>query len=94
MRIINYLLAVPKLLKHKLHLIPDKDCAVCKAGENPCNPTESEKEAEKYMFRNETKVIKESMRSELIQEYKNLKVFCIITEKNCSGEPIENSGFG
>ena len=29
LRIINYLLAVPKLLKHKLHLIPDKDCAVC-----------------------------------------------------------------
>ena len=26
LRIINYLLAVPKLLKHKLHLIPDKDC--------------------------------------------------------------------
>ena len=73
LRIINYLQAVPKLLKHKLQLIPDKDCAVCEAGDNPWNPTESEKEAEKYMFRNETKVINGFMRSEQIQEYKEIE---------------------
>ena len=73
LRIINYLLAVPKLFKHKLHLIPDKDCAVCKAGDNPWNPTDSEKEAETYMFRNETKFIKESLKSEQIQEYEEVE---------------------
>ena len=69
LRIINYLLAVPKLLKQKLHLIPDNNCSVCEAGDNPWNPTESEKEAEKSMFRYESRVIKGCMKSEQIQEY-------------------------
>ena len=44
-----------------------------KAGDNPWNPTDSEKEAETYMFRNETKFIKESLKSEQIQEYEDVE---------------------
>ena len=29
LRIINYLLAVPKKVKHRTHLIPDENCQVC-----------------------------------------------------------------
>ena len=57
LRIINYLLALPKQLKPKRHLIPDKNCLVCELGDNPWNPTRSEKVAEKSLFRYETRVI-------------------------------------
>ena len=32
LQLINYLLALPKRLKHKLHLILDKNCQICEAG--------------------------------------------------------------
>ena len=65
----NYLLALPKRLKHKLHLIPEKSCVLCQAGDNPWTPTENEKEGEKSLFRYETRVIKECLKHEQIQEY-------------------------
>ena len=29
LRLINYLLGLPKRLKHKLHLVPDQNCQIC-----------------------------------------------------------------
>ena len=69
LRIVNYLLALPKRLKHRLHLIPDKNCVICEAGDNPWNPTENEKEVEKSLFRYKTRVIMECLKLERIQEY-------------------------
>ena len=69
LRIINYLLALPKQLKHRLHIIPDKNCIICEGGDNPWNPTESEKEVEKSLFRYETRVIKECLKTEQILKY-------------------------
>ena len=69
LRIVNYLLALPKRLKHRLHLIPDKNCVICEAGDNPWNPTENEKEVEKSLFRYKTRVIKECLKPEQRQEY-------------------------
>ena len=66
-RLINYLLALPKGLKHKLHLIPDKNCQICQAGDLKWDPTVLKEIAEKSLFRYETRVIKGSNR------YKSLK---------------------
>ena len=82
LRVINYLLALPKQLKQRLHLVPDKNCVICEAGDSPWNPTESEKEAEKSLFRYETRVIKECMKSEQIQEYE--ETHSILSGKNGS----------
>ena len=78
LRIINYLLALPKRLKHKLHLVPDKNCLMCEAGDNPWNPTESEKEAEKSLFRYETKGC---MKPDQIQEYEEIEGFLFYPEE-------------
>ena len=72
-RVINYLPALPKRLKHKLHLILDKKCLICEAGDTPWNPTESEKEGEKSLFRYETRIIKGFMKPEQIQEYEEIE---------------------
>ena len=60
---------MPKKLKHKLHLIPDKNCQKCNAGDSPWNPTANEKEVDKSLFRYKTKVIKGCMKPDQIQEY-------------------------
>ena len=69
MRIINYLLALPKRLKQRSHLIPDKSCIICKVGEKLWKPTGNEKEAENASFKYETRVIKDCLKLEQIQEY-------------------------
>ena len=33
LRLIKYLLALPKRLKHKLHLVPDQNCQICEVGD-------------------------------------------------------------
>ena len=43
LRLINYLLASPKKLKHRYHLVPDKDCQICEVGETEWDPTVHEK---------------------------------------------------
>ena len=58
LRLINYLLALPKRLKHKLHLIPDKKCQICDAGDNKWDLTVIEQNAEKSLFRYETRGLK------------------------------------
>ena len=57
----------------KLHLILEKNCLICEARYNPWNPTESEKEVEKSLFRYETRVIKACMKPEQIQEYEEIE---------------------
>ena len=73
LRIINYLLALPKRLKHRSHLIPDKSFIICKVGEKLWKPTENEKEAENALFKYETKVIKDCLKIEQIQEYEEIE---------------------
>ena len=70
LRLINYLLALPKGLKHKLHLIPDKNCQICQARDMKWDPTVLEESAEKSLFRYETRVIKGCMKPEQVQELK------------------------
>ena len=95
MRLINYLLALPKKLKHKLHLIPDKNCQICEARDNKWDPTVIEQNAEKSLFRYETRVIKDSMKPDQVQEFEEVDgVFIILSWKNRSGESIENSRSG
>ena len=72
LRLINYLLALPKGLKHKLHLIPDKNSQICQAGDMRWDPTVLEENAEKYLFRYETRVIKGSMKPEQVQEFEEI----------------------
>ena len=72
LRVIHHLLALPKRLKHKLYLVPDKNCLISEARDNPWNPTESEKEVEKSLFRYETRVIKGCMKPDQIQEYEEI----------------------
>ena len=72
LRVINYMLALPKQLKHKLHLVLDKNCLIYEARDNPWNPTESEKEVEKSLFRYKTRVFKGCMKPDQIQEYEEI----------------------
>ena len=46
---------------------------ICEARDNPWNPRESEKEAEKSLFRYKTRVIKACMKPEQIQEYEEIE---------------------
>ena len=39
LRLVNYLLALPRTLKHRKHLIPDKDSRICELGESKWHPT-------------------------------------------------------
>ena len=70
LRLINYLLALPKRLKHKLHLIPDKNCQICQAGDLKWDPTVLEENTEKTLFRYETRVIKGNMKLEQVRSLK------------------------
>ena len=51
LRFLNYLLALPKKLKHKLHLVPDQNCQVCEVRETKWDPTVHEEDAERSLFR-------------------------------------------
>ena len=75
LRLINYLLDLPKRLKHKLHLIPEKNCQICDAGDNQWDPTVIQKDAEKSLFWYETRVIKECMKS-VYREHLYRAVLC------------------
>ena len=54
LRLINYLLALPKRLKHKLHLVPYQNCWICEVGDMKWNLTVLEEDAERSLFRYET----------------------------------------
>ena len=69
LRIINYLLAVPKKVKHKSHLILDASCQICETTKTRGEFRTDELNAEKYLFRYETQVIKKFMKDDLIQEF-------------------------
>ena len=71
LRLINYLLALPKL-KHKLHLIPDKNYQICEARDMKWDPTVLKENAEKSFFGYETRVIKESMKPDQLQEFEEI----------------------
>ena len=58
LRLINYVLALPKRLKHKLHLVPDQNCQICEVGDMKRDLTVLQEDVEKSLFRYETKVIK------------------------------------
>ena len=72
LRLINYLLVLPKRLKHKLHLVPDQNCQICEVGDMKWDPTVIEQDAERSLFRYETKVIKKNMKPELVQEFEEI----------------------
>ena len=72
LRIINYLLAVPKKVKHRTHLIPDENCQVCENVRTRWEVRTNESDAEKYLFRYETQVIKKSVKNEYIQEFEEI----------------------
>ena len=72
LRIINYLLAVPKKVKHKSHLIPDASCQICETTKPRGEFRTDELNAEKYLFRYETQVIKKFMKDEQIQEFEEI----------------------
>ena len=81
LRIINYFLALPKKLKHRFHLNPDKKCSICQTGDYPWNPTENEKVAEKCLFRYETRVIKEFLNRNRYRNTMRLRIFSFIKEE-------------
>ena len=72
LRLINYLLALPKRLKHKLHLILNKTCKICEARDNKWDSTVLKQNAEKSLFRYEAIVIKESMKPDQVQEFEEV----------------------
>ena len=72
LRIINYLLAVPRKVKHKSHLIPDDGCQICENTKTKGEFRTDELNAEKYLFRYETQVIKKCMKDEQIQEFEEI----------------------
>ena len=72
LRIINYLVTVPKKVKHKAHLIPDKHCQICKTIKTNWEVRTNESNALKYLFRYETKVIKGCMKTEQIKEFEEM----------------------
>ena len=72
LRVINYLLTVPKKVKHRAHLIPDKNCHIFMTMETGWEVRTNESNAEKYLFRYETQVIKKSMKIDQIQEFEEL----------------------
>ena len=69
LRIINYLLTLPKKIKHKYHLISDKNCQICETIKNGWELRTNEQDAEKYLFRYEIQNIKRCMKIEHIQEF-------------------------
>ena len=72
LRIINYLLSLPKKVNHKSHLIPDDGCQICETIKTKWEPRTDELNAEKYLFRYETQVIKKCMKTEQIQEFEEV----------------------
>ena len=72
LRIINYLLTVPNKVKHRAHLIPDKNCQICRTIETGWEVRTNESNAEKYLFRYETQVIKKCMKIEQIQKFEEV----------------------
>ena len=72
LRLMNYLLALPKKLTRKLHLISDKNCQISEAGDMKWDPAVLEENAEKSLFRYETRVIKGSMKPEQVQEFEEI----------------------
>ena len=84
LRLKNYLLALPKKLKHKLPLIPKQNCQMCKVGDMKWDPTVLKEDAEKSLFRFKTKVIKKTMKPELVEEIEEIDgIYCIIREEFC-----------
>ena len=72
LRIINYLPTVPKKVKHKAHLISDENCQICETIKIKWELRTNESDAEKYLFRYETQVIKRCMKTEQIQEFEEI----------------------
>ena len=82
LRLINYLLALPKRLKHKLHLVPDQNCQICEVGDMKWDPTVFEEGGERSLFRYETKVIKKTMKPEQVQKFEEIDYQGIIAQEN------------
>ena len=72
LRIINYLLAIPKKMKHRTHLILDENCQICETMGTRWEIRTNELDAEKYLFRYKTQVIKKSVKREYIQEFEEI----------------------
>ena len=72
LRLINYLLALPKIAEHKTYLVSAQNCQICEVGESRLDPTVHEEEVEKAGFRYETRVIKKTMKPDMIQEFEEI----------------------
>ena len=94
LRIINYLLTIPKKVKHRAHLIPDENCQICETIETKWEVRTNESNAEKYLFRYETQVIKRCIKSENILEFEEIDCVSLLSGKNSSGESAEDAGLG
>ena len=68
LRIINYLRALYISKKHDSHLIQDPDCQICSQG-RAWDPRTDENGAEKILFRIETSIIKDTVKTEKLLQY-------------------------
>ena len=68
LRIINYLHAPFINKKHDSHLIQDSDCRICSQG-RAWDPKTDENGAEKILFRIETSIIKDTVKTEKLLQY-------------------------
>ena len=64
LRLINYVLVLPRNLKHNLGQIYH----LCEVGETEWDPTVGEEDLERPLFKYETKVIKKIMKPDLLQK--------------------------
>ena len=59
-------------MKHKSHLIPEDGCQICETIKTKWEFRTDELNAEKYLFRYETQVIKKCMKTKQMQEFEEI----------------------
>ena len=70
MRITGYLQGWRTKYCHKGHLIPDKDCRVCKLGEHKWDPRNETKKAEDYFFKWESGRVCEKLKPAELKKFR------------------------
>ena len=60
--LMNYLLDLSKIVKHKYHLVLDQDCQTCGDGENKWDPIVHKEDMKKALVKYETRVIKKTLK--------------------------------
>ena len=69
LRTISYLKTTRKTLMHKEHLILDLSCILCEKGYDKWEPNGNEKRAEKYLFENESKIVRATLKKTILERF-------------------------